>query len=290
MKLSLSLSIWLTIVLYPLTSFAQTIKDELIVHGQPMVEAESIKCGDDKIEGISTKRLANCDSAVMVDLSYHGGDFQAVRFMISPDDAKISQGTRAELRDLHESHNGDVSWYRFSTLLPLDFPVDAKHRLVLAQWHERIHEGGESLRPPLSHRLWDNRFVVTLWNADRVGGRGLKGDGEILFELPELELGRFYEFVYRIHWSGDDDGSITGWLRTCPPLNPDCPGSLWSRIIDYHGQTGYPNSQIESYYFKLGLYTVSEFETPFTAYHRDYHRGDSAADIGLTDPVFQALP
>ena len=278
----------LVLCLLGAAAFAQPRSEELIIEGQVVeASAQSIKCELGEKPGVSKKRLVDCNSAELVDLSVHGGDMYAIQFQISPKDKKISEGVRAELRDMHESHNGDVDWYRFSTLLPREFPLQSPHRLVLSQWHERIHEGGKSLRPPLSHRLWNGRFVVTLWNADRIAERGMEGDGEILFELPQLELGRFYEFVYKIRWSGDDDGEITAWVRTCPVIDFTCPGSLWSNVINYDGQTGYPDSQIESYYFKLGLYTVTDFAETMTAYHRDYQRGTSAAEIGLTDPMFR---
>lgn len=261
---------------------------DIIINGTPVaVDRKSVKCDLGEIEKVSKRRLVNCNSAKLIELSYGGEKSSTVKFTIDPFDEKISDGVRAELRDMHEAGNGDETWYRFSTLLPEDFPVDAKHRLVLSQWHERVREGQESLRPPLSHRLWNGRFVVTLWNKERIEKRGMEGDGEILFDRPELERGIFHEFVYKILWSPEKDGTITGWTRKCPILTPACEGSNWTEIIRYEGATGYDSSKIKSYYFKLGLYTVTDFEVPFTAYHRNYRVGGSAQEIGLVDGVFE---
>lgn len=248
----------------------------------------SFKCDLETPDWLSTRRLVNCDSAKLVEFQYKDVQKRVVKFTIDPFDDQISSGTRAELRDMHESENGDETWYRFATLLPRDFPLNAKHRLVLAQWHEHIRNEGHHLRPPLSHRLWDGRFVVTLWNNRRVEQQGPKGDGEILFEIPRIEREVFYEFAYKVRWAGDDGGEIRAWMRQCPLLDVECSnGTLWQEIIRYRGSTGYDSEIINGYYFKLGLYTVSEFDTPFTAYHKNYRRGESAKAIGLSAAMFQ---
>ena len=266
--------------------------EEIVINGKSVtVEEYSIKCDldpNDIPKDISTKRLANCDSAELIVVDYEGKQIPAVRFVIKPDDKKISSGVRAELRDLHVSKNGDEIWYRFATLLPEDFPVDAKHRLVLAQWHERMQEGHDSLRPPISHRLWDGRFVVTLWNKQRVAEIGKKGDGEILYDLPSLKHGVFHDYVYKVVWSPESDGEITAWHRECPPLELEsCPDGVWKEVITYKGSTGYDDVHVSGYYFKLGLYTVTDFDVPFTAFHSGYKSGASAADIGAKDTIFQ---
>lgn len=247
----------------------------------------SFKCSDGGFEGISTRRLVNCDSAKLLEFTYEDVAKQVAKFTISPSDRQISEGVRAELRDMHEARNGEEIWYRFATLLPEDFAIDSQHRLVLAQWHERMQEGKESLRPPLSHRLWDGRFVVTLWNNERVAARGREGDGEILFELPRIERGVWYDFVYKVKWSPGADGEIAGWMRQCPILNVDCGGgSAWQRIVDHKGSTGYEDEFIVSYYFKLGLYTVTDFDVPYVAYHKNYRTGERADEVGATDAIF----
>lgn len=263
---------------------ATALDNEIIIDSQPVsMTKQSIKCDVDEIENISTRRLVHCDSAKLVELRYKDISKSAVKFTIAPFDDEISKGVRAELRDMYEAKNGEVVWYRFSTLLEKDFPMASTHRLVLAQWHERTQDGVGSLRPPLSHRLWNGQFVITLWNQDRIDAQGPTGDGEVLFEQSDFELGVFHEFVYKLRWSASEDGEITGWTRKCPVLETTCPGENWQQIVKHKGSTGYDNEKVKSYYFKLGLYTVTEFDVPFTAYHRDYRIGANAEDIGIAD-------
>jgi len=97
----------------------------------------------------------------------------------------------------------------------------------------------------------------------------------------------FYDFIYKVKWSDDADGEIVGWMRQCPALNVECGGGTpWQQIIDYQGSTGYESEVVKSYYFKLGLYTVSDFDVPFMVYHKNYRTGDSAQEVGATDAVF----
>jgi hypothetical protein len=259
-------------------------ENEILIDSQPVsLNKQSVKCDIDEIENVSKRRLVHCDSAKLVELSYQDKKTSAFKFTIKPYDDEISGGVRAELRDMLEVQNNDVVWYRFSTLLPDDFPITSRHRLVLAQWHERTRENVESLRPPLAHRLWDGQFVITLWNQERIDAQGPEGDGQILFEDTNIERGIFYEFVYKITWSADDDGEILGWRRKCPILDSTCSGSDWREIVQHSGATGYSDEKVKSYYFKLGLYTVSHFDETFTAFHRDYMAGFTAADIGINE-------
>ncbi len=282
------MAICAAITLFLGAGMAQVI-EHIVIDGTPVdLKKTSIKCEIKNIpKNISARRLTDCYSAKRVVLKHDDVRLEAVKFTIKPETRQISNGVRAELRDMYEAVNGEEVWYRFSTLLPKDFAVSSKHRLVLAQWHERMNAGKKSLRPPLSHRLWNGRFVVTLWNRDRIARRGGEGDGEILYETAKLDRGVFYEYVYKIVWSPGMDGEIVGWVRQCKPLDPICKGSRWQEIIRYRGSTGYDNVNIKSYYFKLGLYTVTDFDVPFSAYHRGYRIGSSASEIGAQEDVFR---
>jgi len=69
-----------------------------------------------------------------------------------------------------------------------------------------------------------------------------------------------------------------------PQAKEDLKGFLHVR---YSGSTGYDNEQIKSYNFKLGLYTVTDFEVPFSAYHKGYRIGHTAAEIGAAADIFR---
>ncbi|MFT7459970.1 MAG: hypothetical protein ACI909_002658 [Planctomycetota bacterium] len=255
------------------------MEQEILIEGQTITyNKSSVKCDIGEIDGVSTRRLLNCDSAELIEVRTADNEARVSKFTITPFDSQISDGVRAELRDMHVAQNGDETWYRFSTLLPKSFPVQSEHRLVLAQWHEKVREGVGSLRPPLSHRLWNGRFVITLWNNHRVAEQGLDGDGQILFEQEAFKLGVFHEFIYKVKWSGDDDGEVIGWKRECATRDVHCnDASPWRSVINYKGSTGYKNEEVKGYYFKFGLYTVREFDVTFTAFQKNYR---SAATLG----------
>ena len=264
---------------------------ELELDGKTVAVMErSISCDGkpgDFPDYINTERLVNCGSGKIVTFDDDPGLARLLQFTIKPDDKKLFGGTRAELADTRIVKNGEEAWYRISTLIPEDFPVSSPHRLVLAQWHELDQPGKPFHRPPLSHRLWGKEFAVELFNRQIIAKLGDEHDGQILYTAPELSPGVFHEYAYKIVWAPDDRGEIHAWHRTCDVLDPSECSSDWAEFIKYKGSTGYENEAIQGYYFKFGVYTTTKFDTAFTAYHAAYSSGKTAADIGLTDPMFK---
>ena len=113
----------------------------------------------------------------------HG--LSAARFEIRPDDPKVSDGYRAELRDAYVASPGEEIWYRFSTLIPAQV-ADADESLVLAQWHDRKTRGRPARRPPLALRLVRGALRVTLWNDAVFEEQGMFGAGRIIYETREF--------------------------------------------------------------------------------------------------------
>jgi hypothetical protein len=249
------------------------------------VQPQSIKCELGGLDGLSILRLTDCGSATLLRVLDHPAT-SLIRFEIKPHDAEISQGTRAELRDLHESVNGEETWYRLTTALPDDFPVERNQRLVLTQWHEHAPPGGDSLRPPLAHRLVDGALVLDLWNQAIYDKSNGLGKGLAIYRDPAFKLGVWHEFVYRIIWNPGPAGRVTGWRRErCLIPQKDCTSAPWREFVDYRGAIGYPS--VLGYYFKFGVYTTHAFQTPLTVYHADFKRGATAADVGATDDIFR---
>ncbi|WP_428529328.1 heparin lyase I family protein [Roseibium sp.] len=165
---------------------AALAQDEIVIGGKAVpVEEDSYKCdmtAEEIPDDLSIKRLANL---------FH-------------------PGSALSLRDMYVAENGEEVWYRISTLIPKTFPMEADHRLVLSQWHERLRAGGHSLRPNISHRLWNGRFVVTLWSDDVIEQLGtIEGDGQILYSEPRIDQGVYHEYVYRVVWSPENDAGST---------------------------------------------------------------------------------
>ena len=90
----------------------------------------------------------------------------AARFEIRPDDKKISDGYRAELRDPYVASPHEEVWYRFNTLIPGRLLEDQELSIVLAQWHDKKTEGRPATRPPLALRIQRER----IGNLDGIPG------------------------------------------------------------------------------------------------------------------------
>ena len=243
----------------------------------------SIKCALGELPNFSARRLDDCHSASVVDV-VGWPNVGLLHFAIDPNDAQISDGTRAELRDLFEAHNGDEQWYRFSTLLPRNFPSDQAPGVVLAQWHERL-ASGDALRPPLALRLVGGKFAVTVWNADIYREQAGDGDGATVYRGDVDPRGMINEFVFRIAWNANATGGVTAWRRDgCLLPTPRCQAGPWQQIIKYAGPIGYP--QAAGYYFKFGVYTTHHFTERLAVYHFGYRSGQSAASIGTREAIF----
>src|SRR5829696_1617394 len=204
---------------------------KLVFRGVPIeAQEESVKCDIKHVSGVSLRRLVDCDSATYITIPKKT-DLSVIRFEIRPENPEINQGRRAGLRDMLDAVAGEEVWYRFSTLVPRDFPKGAP-QVVVAQWHEQLAQGEPSRRPPLAHRLVDGVFIVTLWNDETYDRSSGKGHGIILFQDPGYAFGSVYEYVYRIVWSPVGQGNVTGWRRgqACSFADTPCKPGQWASI------------------------------------------------------------
>ncbi len=248
------------------------------------VDETSLKCGVKAIAGFSLLRLANCHSAVAMKLPKWGAQF--IRFEVAPGDPQISQGWRAELRDMYVAKNGEEVWYQFSTLLPSTTALKAAHRVVTAQWHEEMPLGKPHKRPPLAHRQINGGFAVTLWDTAVFDASNGAGDGVQLVWESRYETGVIHEYVYRIVWRQDAEGLVMAWQRkhVCSGNERTCTVGAWQAFIDRSGPIGFVDAG--GYYFKFGVYTTHPFSQPLVVYHRGYRRGGDASSVEATEPVF----
>src|SRR5262249_50303986 len=109
---------------------------------------------------------------------------------------------------------------------------------------------------------------------------GRTGPGRIVATVPYFRRGVFYEFIYRIVWSPDSRGHVTGWRREADRTAVP-PDGGWSCFVEYRGEVGYAGAL--SYYFKMGVYTTHPFMRPMSVYHRDFEDGPTAAAVGASE-------
>jgi hypothetical protein len=187
---------------------------------------------------------------------------RSCRFELRPGDY-VSQGHRAELRDPFNAILEQPVWYGFSTRLAPDFPLDDGVPCVLAQWHDQAVKGEPSGKPPIAIRFREGVLRVTGAHAAYA-----TPEPDIRHELarvPDFPRGVWHDFVFRVFWSRFGESEVEAWLDG-------------GKFIDWRGPLGYRN-QATGPYFKLGVYCSGPIEQPHVAYHDNYSRGHSFAEV-----------
>ncbi|MFP8966215.1 polysaccharide lyase [Pokkaliibacter sp. CJK22405] len=229
-------------------------KDEIIGSQAPAAEQPG-NFMDGKVGQWSQKRLANGDSFELVE--HVAGEPWAGCFQLAPDDKKISDGHRAELRDLYVADQNERVEYDFSTYIPSKSGFDGAPRTVLAQWHDRKTNDRPSQRPPLSLRVVDNELWLILWNDQIWAEQGQDGPGVVLLK-ESLVKDQWLHQRYRIQWSANDEGRVEVWWND-------------KRVLDYHGPVGYEKDQTQGY-FKFGVYTTHALDRSLEVCHTGFQR------------------
>jgi len=211
--------------------------------------------------GLSGKRLVAAYSAQIQSQVVRIGD-KAARFELRPGDY-ISQGHRAELRDWLNAPLEQETWYGLSFLLPEDFPIHEGVGCVLAQWHDQAKLGDPSGKPPLAIRFKAGRLFIT--GAQSCIASHEPDQRFELFSRDDFPLGVWCDVVFRIFWSQHKETQVEAWMNG-------------ERIIHFHGKLGYENEAVGPY-FKFGMYCHGAFATPHVAYHDNYSRGHSFAEV-----------
>lgn len=229
------------------------------------------------VAGLSRRRLIDSYSATITnDVVRHGR--AAVRFELRPGD-RVSDGWRAELRDINNAKPNSEVWYALSTLVPEDFPED-DNSYVLIQWHDQKvpwnNPKGHS--PPLALRYHLGSIRLTLRHAFSGQRDGENGRELVLFEQDDFAKGVWHDFVYHIRWSahpapasanktesnlkrvgaGMRSGVVRAWLDN-------------RKIVDYSGPIGYFDDL--GPYVKFGIYARNNVGGARVVYHDEYRRG-----------------
>ncbi len=187
---------------------------------------------------------------------------RSCRFELRPGDY-VSQGHRAELRDPFNAILEEPVWYGFSTRLAADFPTADGVPCVLAQWHDQAVKGDPSGKPPIALRYRDGTLRVTGAHAPYA-----TPEPETRYELARVTnfpRGVWHDFVFRVFWSRFGQSEVQAWLDG-------------EEFIDWRGPLGYRNQAVGPY-FKLGVYCSGPIEQPHVAYHDNYSRGHSYAEV-----------
>jgi hypothetical protein len=165
-----------------------------------------------------------------------------------------------------------IRWYRFSLLLPKDFPIE-DNRLILTQWHgaDKKYLGEVSRSPTLAFRYSGGRFFITMrHSANRIIRDASRVPSETFFETDQFPLGEWHDFLVNAKWSYRDDGYINVWWEG-------------RQVVSYAGPVGY-NDDFGPY-FKFGVYRDDSDKT-YVVYFSQVKIGDRLQDITTPDPKF----
>lgn len=211
--------------------------------------------------GWSVKRLSGLHSAVIQRDTVRVGT-RACRFALHPGDY-VSEGHRAELRDLFNAPWESEVWYGFSTYIAEDYELSSEIGCVLAQWHDQAKLGDPSGKPPIAIRYRGGRLAVT-----GAYGRVASPDPErryVFATVPDLPRGVWHDFVFRVLWSRYGASEIDAWLDRVPLIN-------WRGLLGYQNEADGP-------YFKFGVYCSAPVHRPCVVVHDNYSRGHSFDEV-----------
>jgi hypothetical protein len=209
---------------------------------------------DCSFKGWDTKRALSKNHLKIVRFS--DSNLCGASFSIFPNDKKIKDGFRTEIKDPLYSPAGVSATYEFDSLVPESLKKVRKSRLVIAQWHDAKEGGLPVQRPPFSIRLVEGNFVFPLFN-EKIFRENPSGFGKNLATVP-IVYGSWIRWKIRAKWKADTQGTLEVWMDG-------------KKIIQYQGEIGYPKD-IWAPYFKMGAYTTAPFSDPITIYHTNYKR------------------
>lgn len=138
-------------------------------------------------------------------------------------------------------------WYKFSILIPEDFPI-IDNRLVISQVKQTV-----LFRNPLqlyAQRFRNGQHYLTVYNMTSD-----KKEQATRFELPELTKEKWHDFIFQIYYSDKADGYINMWMDG-------------KKVASFSGPTA-SNKGRNQFYHKIGMYR-DQWPDPITIYFDNY--------------------
>jgi len=251
---------------------------------------------------LSSRRFKSKGSGIITDEIAQSGT-QSLKVTLSPG-AYVSNGWRAEIRDLNNAKRTSEVWYQISTRIPAmldgnieNFPrydprvatkkiknADGSARVektiqpdqpnfyIFHQFHDASIPGyTRDASPPVALRYRGGRLMVTLMNEhifetynNNEIDSGENGAVIVLEKADDDYKDRWLNFTYQIRWSAFSE------LEN--KLNPGFI-RIWlgaKKILECHGEIGFKNAL--GPYLKFGVYAKRDVVGPRVAYHDSYSR------------------
>ena len=160
-------------------------------------------------------------------------------------DGNFTERTELDSR-AHPFLNQKV-WYKFSVLIPQDFPV-IDDRLVISQVKQTVLSGN-SLQL-YAQRYRNGQHCLTVYDMTSDNKKEAA-----CFNLPELTKEQWHDFVFMICYSDKADGYINMWMDG-------------KKIASFNGPTASKKGR-NQFYHKIGLYR-DQYPEPMTIYFDNY--------------------
>jgi hypothetical protein len=138
-------------------------------------------------------------------------------------------------------------WYKFSILIPEDFPI-VDNRLVISQVKQTVLFGN-----PLqlyAHRFRNDQHYLTIYNMTND-----KKEQAARVTLPKLTKEKWHDFIFQIYYSDTADGYI----------NMSMDGK---KVASFSGPTASEQGR-NQFYHKIGMYR-DQWPNPMTIYFDNY--------------------
>lgn len=172
----------------------------------------------------------------------------ARRFEVKPEDPKVKNGYRSELR-LKSDRIGDTVQYSGRMFISQELIEDNEYSYILMQWHgTRDYMLGEKGRePPLGLAIRDGEWRVgKAWDT-RLFSKGGKPEGKEFLARIKINSPGWVEWKFEVLWSTGDEGRIRAWLngqQVIDNVGPNCHNDFvgpylkagiypdWRKVVD----------------------------------------------------------
>jgi len=154
---------------------------------------------------------------------------------------------RTELDSRTHSFLYQKVWYKFSILIPKDFPV-IDNRLVISQVKHAVLFGNPFQL--YAQRFRNGQHYLTVYDMT-----SNKKEQAIRYELPELTKEKWHDFIFQIYYSDTADGYINMWMDG-------------KKVAFFCGSTASKKGR-NQFYHKIGMYR-DQCPEPMTIYIDNY--------------------
>jgi len=154
---------------------------------------------------------------------------------------------RTELDSRKQSFLDQKVWYKFSVLVPDDFPI-VDNRLIISQVKQAVLFGN-----PLqlfAHRFRNGQHYLTIYDMAKD-----KKEEAARISLPKLTQEKWHDFLFQIYYSETENGYIHMWMDG-------------EKVASFCGPTASEKGR-NQFYHKIGMYR-DQWPEPMTIYFDDY--------------------